>query len=149
MYLPVEGLQGGQPIALSGPRQRIVIAPRVTDLSLNFTNGDSIPLAEGDELFVMRAAVRIKGKKNYVLSARAFAGHIGKAHVRLRLSLMDRDGRRGVLVTRASKIRLAQSRDDDPIISEIAYIAETGEPITHAEPTKGGPKGSIPLPSAP
>lgn len=127
----VEGLLPGQPIALSGPHQRIAIAPGATGLALGLDEGGTAALTEGDELLMVAPAARLFGATPVALGAEAFAAQIGKAGGTLRLTLLDRDGRRGTLTAKGSQIRLADSHKDDPQVSEIAFIATAGDPIVH------------------
>lgn len=128
----VDDLLPGQPIALIGRRQRIGIPPRVTGLSLALDGGGSVSLTGEDELFLLAPAVRIIGSSTLVaLGAETFATAIGNPSVRLRLKLLDRDGRRGTLIAKANEIRLRESEDDDEAVMEIAFIATANDPITH------------------
>jgi len=127
----VEGLQPGQPIALSGPRQRIAVAPGATGLSLVLEDGGSAALSEGDELFMLEPPARLFGTSPVALDAETFAAHLGSASVRLRLKLEDRDGRSGTLTAKASGLRLAASRKDDPAAAEIALVADAEDAVTH------------------
>ena len=127
--LRMEGLRPGQPIALSGPRQRIAIASRATGVSLVLDDGGSVALTGGDELFLLAPAARLVGSAPVALSAASFGAQIGRTSVRLRLRLVDRDGRAGTLISTGSDIRLAASRTDDPTVSEIAGIATSNTPI--------------------
>ncbi|MEO8410883.1 MAG: hypothetical protein ABI478_09960, partial [Propionivibrio sp.] len=126
----VDGLQPGQPIALSGRRQRIGIPPRTTGVSLALDDGGTVPLDGGDELFLLAPAVRISGSTLVALDAESFAALIGRASVRFRLKLMDRDGQRGTLVAWGNEIRLRQGDDKDETVMEIAFIATANDPIT-------------------
>ena len=127
--LRVEGLVPGQPIALSGPRQRIAIAPRATGLSLVLDEGGSRALTEGDELFMLDAAARLFGTLPVALDAETFAAQIGHVNVRLQLKLMDRDGQKGTLTAKGSEVRLAPTQKDDARVAEIAFIATTSDAI--------------------
>lgn len=126
-----DALRPGQPLALTGRRQRLGLAPEATGLSLALDSGDSAALEGGDELFLLAPAVRLLGASgDQALAADAFAALIGTPGIRLRLALMDRDGRRGSLVADASQVRLRPGRDDDARISEIAVIAATDDAIS-------------------
>ncbi|MDN3556265.1 putative baseplate assembly protein [Halomonas maura] len=126
-----DGLRPGQPLALSGRRQRLGLAPEATGLSLALDDGDSVALEGGDELLLLAPAVRLLGASGgQALAADAFAALIGTPGIRLRLALMDRDGRRGTLVAYATQVRLLAGRDDDARVSEIAFIATTDDAIT-------------------
>ncbi|PMR66870.1 putative baseplate assembly protein [Halomonas heilongjiangensis] len=127
----VEGLQPGQPLALSGQRQRIALTAQATGLSLVLDEGGSTALDAGDELFLLAPAARLIGTTPVALAAETFAALIGLAHVTLRLNLLDRDGRRGTLVAKGSDIRLAANAKDDASVTEIAYIDTAHDPISH------------------
>ena len=125
---PVEGLKTDQPIALSGPRQRIEVAPRVTNLQLFLKDGSPVPLAAGDGLFLMHAAAVIIHGRPYLLPAKFLAAVIGISSVQLLMLLMDRDGQIGLMLAWANQIMLAPSTEDDPVVSEIAFIDTLDEP---------------------
>jgi len=125
----VEGLLPGQAIALSGSRQRIALVVGATGLSLSLDDGSNVALTEGDELWMLAPANRLIGSTPVALAADAFADLLGNAKIKLRLSLLDRDGRSGNLSVTADKIRLAARRRDDPLLRQIAFIAATDEAI--------------------
>ncbi len=127
---PVQGLQPGQAIALGGRRQRIGMRPNAAGLSLDLDEGGGTALEGGDELFLLAPAARLLGGTAVALSSEAFAALIGLA-VRLRLRLLDRDGRQGTLVAYADDIVLRPGRDGDPGVSEIALLATTGDAVAH------------------
>lgn len=119
----VDGLRPGQPLTLSGRRQRLALVPEATGLSLDLDSGESVPLEGGDELFMAAPAVRVIGKSTLkALDAETFAAQIGQPGVHLRLALIDRDARQGTLEVDADRIRLAPGRSDDPTVSEIVVI---------------------------
>lgn len=120
--LRVEGLQPGRPIAISGRRQRIAIVAGITNLVMQLDEGGSRGLSEGDELFMMGPAVKRIGSARVSLDAESFNALIGNRNARLRLLLEDRDGNAGRLDLRANELRLAASRADDQVVSEIAFI---------------------------
>ena len=125
----VEGLLPGQALAVSGTRQRIAIAAGALGLSLQLEQGGSVALTEGDELFMTAPASRLLFFTSVTLGAEAFTALLGQSTVRLRLALMDRDGRSGTLVAKGHEIRLAPARKDDPLVREIAHIANTGQAV--------------------
>jgi hypothetical protein len=127
--LRVEGLQIGQALALSGRRQRIALL--ATGLALQLDQGGSVALEHGDELFMLSAADRMFGSTPVALGAEEFAGLLGSASVNLHLQLLDRDGRSGRLQAKASQIRLASSHKDDPLVRQIAVIADGEDSISH------------------
>ena len=118
----VEGLRPGQPLALSGVRQRIAVL--AAGLALQLDDGGSAPLAEGDELFMLAPADRLFGASAVAQDAETFAGLLGNPAVNLRLQLLDRDGRSGRLSAKASQLRLADARKDDAVVRQVAFIAD-------------------------
>lgn len=125
----VDGLLPGQVLAVSGTRQRIAIAAGAKGLSLLLTQGGSVALNEGDELFMTAPASRLVGPTAITLGAEAFTALLGQWSARLRLALMDRDGRSGTLVAQGHELRLAPARKDDPLVREIAHIADTEQAV--------------------
>lgn len=125
----VDGLLPGQALAVSGTRQRIAIAAGAKGLSLQLAQGGSVALNEGDELFMTAPASRLVGLTAITLGAEAFTALLGQPSARLRLALTDRDGRSGTLVAQGHELRLAPARKDDPLVREIAHIADTGQAV--------------------
>lgn len=125
----VDGLLPGQALAVSGTRQRIAIAAGAKGLSLQLAQGGSVALNEGDELFMTAPASRLVGLTAITLGAEAFTTLLGQPSARLRLALTDRDGRSGTLVAQGHELRLAPARKDDPLVREIAHIADTGQAV--------------------
>ncbi|MDG5976470.1 hypothetical protein H010_14481 [Hydrogenophaga taeniospiralis CCUG 15921] len=125
----VEGLLPGQALAVSGTRQRIAIAAGAKGLSLQLAQGGSVTLNEGDELFMTDPASRLLFFTTITLGAEAFTALLGQASARLRLALMDRDGRSGTLVAKGHELRLAPARKDDPLVREITHIADTEQAV--------------------
>lgn len=125
----VDGLLPGQALAVSGTRQRIAIAAGAKGLSLQLAQGGSVALNEGDELFMTAPASRLVGLTAITLGAEAFTALLGQPSARLRLALADRDGRSGTLVAQGHELRLAPARKDDPLVREIAHIADTGQAV--------------------
>jgi hypothetical protein len=125
----VDGLLPGQALAVSGTRQRIAIAAGAKGLSLLLTQGGSVALNEGDELFMTAPASRLVGLTAITLGAEAFTALLGQPSARLRLALTDRDGHSGTLMAQGHELRLAPARKDDPLVREIAHIADTGQAV--------------------
>jgi len=125
----VDGLQPGQPIALSGKRQRIAIAAGENDLELQLDVGGIRVLREGDELFMIGPAVDVSNSTEESLDAKRFAEKIGDGDHSLRLLLLDRDGNTGTLEAQGDQLQLASSLEDDEIVSEIAIIAGADDAV--------------------
>lgn len=146
-----EGLAPGQPVALSGKRQPIMVVAGAKGLVLEFDDSGEALLSEGDRLFMVEPAVKIisirapellgrpgigggfgarPGRRRTVittvvaLSAADFVAALGQPGTNLRLRLMDRDGRVGTLHVPAAQVALAASDKDDETVREIAFIAE-------------------------
>jgi len=66
-----------------------------------------------------------------VLTPNEFTDLLGSDDVRLRLRVADRDGNHGTLEAHGDQIALAASRDDDPLQSEIAFIAANNDAIEY------------------
>ena len=118
----VEGLVPGQYLTLSGRLQRLAVAP-----GMSLTAVDGTPLNEGDSLQIAAIPERLVYGTPVRLSPAAFGALIDKRNVStpLRLQLIDRDDRTVTVNSRGSDW-LWDSREDDPVVSEIARI-ESGE----------------------
>jgi hypothetical protein len=148
----VEALWPGQPVALRGTRQRVRIARGAEPPSWLGDDGSERTLAEGDSLELMAAPVKLipplvllsfhfglapaaPATPGYLiplaLSPEAFAAAVGQSAVRLRLRLRDRDGATGTVNLRGDDIALDAARKDDPVVTEIAFLATTADAITH------------------
>jgi hypothetical protein len=125
----VDGLLPGQPIAISGTRQRVGIARGSGHPVWHAEDGSTRALAEGDSLELVEAPVRLIGFTPHQLSPEAFAATIGKHAMRLRLKLRDRDGMDGTVTLRGDDIYLDTAHDHDETVSEIALLVDTAEAI--------------------
>lgn len=137
--LRVPDLLPGQPLALTGPRQRVAVAPGAVGLKLMLDAGGQVTLAEGDGLFVLAPAAQLVGGTPVLQSAEDFGriagkpGVPGQASATLRLQLQDRDGRTGTLTANGRQLHLVASQKDDPVLAEIAFIDTGTEPIVHTD----------------
>ncbi|SIQ48477.1 putative baseplate assembly protein [Aquipseudomonas alcaligenes] len=127
--LRVDGLQAGQSLALSGRRQRIAL--QASGLVLQLDEGGSLTLEQDDQLFMLAPAERLFGSTPVALGAEEFAGLLGNASVTLRLHLLDRDGRSGLLQTKVNQLRLAPGQKNDPLVRQIACIADGEDALSH------------------
>lgn len=125
----VDGLAPGQALAVTGKRQHLAVAPAVNDLVLDLDEGGTAALAEGDRLALVAAPVQMGHGTLESLAPAAFGAALGRANVRLRLEVEDRDGRRGRLLARAHEVRLDASDAGDPAVSEIALIATDDQAV--------------------
>ena len=118
----VDGLVPGQYLSLSGQRQRLAVAPGVTDLELQ-TENDSIALNEGDSVQLIAVPEKIVAGNPVQLSPAAFGELINSrdSSTPLQLRVTDRDGATGT-VTSHGEDWLWDSNDDDPPVAEIARI---------------------------
>jgi hypothetical protein len=114
----VDGLVPGRYLALSGRLQRLKVAPGV---SLTATDGTA--LDEGDSLRIAAIPEKLVGGTPVRLSPAAFGSLIDdrNASTPLRMQLIDRDGRL-LTIDGPGANWLWDSREDDPVISEIARI---------------------------
>jgi hypothetical protein len=118
----VDGLVPGQYLALSGRLQRLKVAP-----GISLTAADGTALSEGDSLRIAAIPERLVAGTPVRLSPAAFGNLIDErnAYTSLRLQLIDRDNGK-VTVNSHGSDWLWDSREADPVVSEIARI-ENGE----------------------
>lgn len=128
----VDGLRLGQAMAVSGTRQRISIRPGATNLTLVLDNDERRCLDEADSLFLLAPPLGRRGSTDIYLSPEDFSASLEAGSPgMLQLRVKDRDGRSGRLTARGSDIILDTSHEDDPVVSEIAFIATNSDAITH------------------
>ncbi len=133
-----EGLSPGRPLAVSGKRQAIRIThPRPSPFkrskapiggpqpppALLLDQGGSVTLTPGDTLHMTGSPSKQVGLSFLSLTPAEFGEALGQAVPSLlRLLLMDRDGRTGVLDISASDIELVTSDPGDELVSEVVFI---------------------------
>ncbi|SFG14444.1 putative baseplate assembly protein [Neptunomonas qingdaonensis] len=126
----VEGLLAGQPLALSGKRQRVIMLRGISNRILSCDDGSQRLLVEGDSLLMMKAPERLTGETTNYLPPQDFARLLGKRNIWFRLTLQDRDGCVGQVALRGSEIALEKAYKDDALVSEIIFLVDTDEAIT-------------------
>jgi len=119
----IDGLIPGQYLAVSGQRQRLKVAPGVTNLSLQL-DYDSNDLDEGDSVQLVATPEEFSGGTPEQLSPAEFGELINSSDssTLLRLQVTDRDGSTGTVTSHGSDW-LWDSNDDDPLVAEIVQIA--------------------------
>jgi hypothetical protein len=114
----IEGLAPGRPIAISGKRQRVRIKEQV-----NFDDNSRAPLTTGDILTLAKRPVEVVSGQEVALTPEEFAAAVNdKKSLRLRLSLMDRDGRIDSVEFCALAIELEPAAASDALFREIVFI---------------------------
>ena len=105
----VDGLVAGRPIAISGKRQRVRIAESASDPIMTLDEGGTITLQGGDVLWIAKLPAKPVGTK-------------------VRLQLIDRDGKTGSVDLGANEFELIAAADDDETVREVVFIDD--EPTT-------------------
>lgn len=126
----VEELAPEQPLAISGKRQRIVMARGITNLVLVCNDGTERPLVEGDSLILMAAPQRLNSGAPSYVAPRYFAQLIGKRAFRLQLTLKDRDGCIGEVGLSGTDFMLDVEREDDPVVSEVVFLVGNDDAVS-------------------
>uniref|UniRef100_UPI003569FA5A putative baseplate assembly protein n=1 Tax=Neptunomonas sp. TaxID=1971898 RepID=UPI003569FA5A len=126
----VEGLVAGQPLALSGKRQRVIMVRGISNRILSCDDGSQRLLVEGDSLLMMKAPEHLTGETTHYLPAQDFARLLGKRNIWFRLTLQDRDGCVGQVSLRGSEIALEKAHKDDALVAEIIFLVDSDEAIT-------------------
>ena len=125
-------LAAGRALAVSGRRARIGLRAGKPDAVLNLTEGDSLIISEGDSLRLAGQPEEKSGTTWTVLAPADFAARINQSSSKkLRLSLLDREGRTGTLEIAASAIEQAPALDDDETVQEIAFIDDLATAVVH------------------
>lgn len=120
----------GRALAVSGKRQRIVLADRAKNLTLALDAGGVVALQPGDSLRLDTAPEQVISGAAYALTPAAFGAMLGNATL-LRLRLRDRDERIGTLDVQANLIRLQASTKGDATLSEIVAIGDPDTAVAH------------------
>jgi hypothetical protein len=120
----------GRALALSGKRQRIVIADGVQGLTMTPAGGAPIPLAAGSTLALAAAPLRIVGASAFPMTPDAFGAAIGTSTT-LRLTIRDRDGTVGVTDVAGSSFALRPSFDTDELLSEVVVVGGDATDVEH------------------
>jgi hypothetical protein len=120
----------GRSLAVSGKRQRIVLAERAKNIMLKLDGGGVVALQPGDSLRLDAPPEQVISGAAYVLTPAAFGTVLGKTTL-LRLRLRDRDERIGTLDVQANLIRLQASTKGDATLSEIVAIGDLNTAVAH------------------
>ncbi|HFE32032.1 MAG TPA: hypothetical protein ENJ17_01845 [Gammaproteobacteria bacterium] len=125
-----EDLTPNQYLAVSGLPQRLQVAPGVTHLLLKTDDGD-IPLDEADNLQLAGIPEKRIGGTTSQLSPEAFGDLINDEdeHIPLQLTVIDRDGQQGTVLSHGAHWRWADNADDEARIAEIARIGDSDTDI--------------------
>ncbi|SJM93237.1 conserved hypothetical protein [Crenothrix polyspora] len=92
-----------------------------TILKFKPEDANEIDLTEGDSLILYAAPEQENG--GVMMPPKNFEDALGKIpSVKLKLRVQDRDGRIGILIIPANRLRLEKSHKNDPEISEIVVI---------------------------
>jgi hypothetical protein len=123
--LLIDGLNPNRHVTVSGRRQRVAVARGVNDLTFVRDSGETVTLGEGDSLVLLAAPTHGAGSTWTRLDPEEFGGSLGIGDRRLRLTVLDRDGRSGTLECPATAVVLEASRKDDPTVAEIALLVSS------------------------
>ena len=124
-------LAPGRPLAVTGKRQRIVLADQAKGLMMTLTTGGTVALSAGDSLRLDAPPEQLIASAVYALSAEDFGAVLATTTL-LRLQLRDRDNLVGTLDVQANLIRLQAALKDDETLAEIVYIDDQDSAVTHA-----------------
>ncbi len=123
-------LAAGRALAVSGKRARIRLRRGTPDRTLTLTGGDSLVVSEGDSLQLAAAPEAGSAGAWVALTPAEFAARIDQSSgAELRLTLLDRDGRAGVLIAPAAVIEQAPAAADDEEVREIVFIDAPATPV--------------------
>ena len=115
----------GRALAISGKRVRIRLRRGQPDVAMALTAGGNVKLVEGDSLRLAAVPEKKTGASWVALPAADFADLLDNdAGNPLRLTLLDRDDKEGVLTVAASAVELVPAEDADEEVQEIVFIDE-------------------------
>lgn len=119
----IEGLAAGRALAITGKRQRIGIADKASELSIELENGAPSNVAPGDSLQLMATPEKLVSGAAIALTPDEFIAAL-TGNQSLRLQVRDRDGTIGTLDARGEELFLQASLEKDETISEIVFIQD-------------------------
>jgi hypothetical protein len=125
------GVAPGRALAVSGKRARIRLRKGKPAVTMQLLAGGSVSINELDSLRLLAAPEQQSGSTWIVLSPATFGTRLGSpGSAQLRLKLLDRDGREGLLTVAAAAIELAPAEKDDDEVQEIAFIDDLPTAVT-------------------
>ena len=124
-------IAAGRALALSGKRARVRLRKGRPDVAMPLTQGGSVAIKEGDSLRLLAAPEEKSGSLWLNLSPADFGQRLAApGSTQLRLSLLDRDGRDGLLSVPAAAIELVPAEEKDEEVQEIVLIADAPGAVT-------------------
>jgi hypothetical protein len=130
----VDGLVPGRPIAVSGKRQVVRIKQTNPVPTLHLDPEGSVSLALGDRLRMMGIPMKRSEAGFEELTSPEFGDILKQSSGKLRLQLMDRDGKTGMLEIEATGLELVPSSDKEETVREIAFLED--HPATAITPDR-------------
>ena len=120
----------GRALALSGKRQRVVIADGAKGLALVPDGGAGLPLAARDSLQIVAPPLEVTGAGDFPMTPEAFGAALGTGAA-LRLTLRDRGGTTGVVALAANQLRLAPALEADETVAEVVLVGGDAADVEH------------------
>lgn len=125
------GIGPGRALALSGKRARVRLRKGRSAVTMTLVEGGSVTVEEEDSLRLLAAPEQKSGGAWSVLSPPQFGERLANpGSVELRLRLLDRDGREGVLEVAAAAIEAAPPEAGDEEVSEIVFVGELASSVS-------------------
>lgn len=125
------GIGPGRALALSGKRARVRLRKGRSAVTMPLVEGGSVTVEEGDSLLLAAAPEWKSGGTWSALSPPQFGERLANpGSAQLRLRLLDRDGREGVLEAAAAAIEPAPPEPGDGEVSEIAFVGELATSVS-------------------
>ncbi len=128
----------GRLLAISGKRARIRLRKGMPDATVALSNGETLIIQEGQSLRINTTPELLSGDQWLALPPAEFGallsnGSVGSQNpsgstpiiydlTQIRLGILDRDGREGVLIARTVTLEWVPAEKDDEEVQEIAII---------------------------
>ena len=121
---PEPDIAPGRVLAVSGKRARIRLRKGASDVQMALDDGTSLTISQGLSLRINTPPEQPSGGGQWVALPPAQFGALlnGHAYGQIRVGLLHRDGRTGVLAIDASAIEMASAQPDDEPVQEVAII---------------------------
>ena len=129
---PAPDIAPGRALAVSGKRARVRLRSGKPDVVMTREDGGKVTVSEGDSLRLAGQPEEKAGSAWKVLAPADFAARIHpSSNQKLRLSVLDRDGRRGTLEVAATDIEQVAALDDDETVQEMAFVDALATATVH------------------
>lgn len=124
------GILAGRALAVRGKRACVRLRTGKPPLTLELDEGDSYTVVENDIMRLGGQPERQSGSEWVYVAPQLFGQYIGAGSaVMLRLPVIDRNNKTGLLKVAASAIELVPAAKDDPDVQEVVFVDDRPDAV--------------------